>query len=50
MECEILNEGVKYDINTLINGNLNQMKEMLVIWRHNNEEREKMVTSPDSVL
>ena len=49
IECLKLNNGNAHKYDTLINGNIIQMKEMLQIWNSNNVKRELMV-SPDSVL
>ena len=49
MECPILNNRQKYDINNLINGNMCEMKQMLAIWRNNIRKRDKMVASQDSI-
>ena len=49
MECDKLNDGNTHSIKSLINGNVNIMKEKLDIWRKNIERRE-IASSQDSML
>ena len=48
LSCTILNPKEQYNLDSLINGNLNDMKKLLRIWNSNIEKIEES-TSPDSI-
>ena len=49
LECIILNEGKTHNYDKLVNGALEEMKELLVIWRKNIEKRENIISTQDSI-